>query len=101
MQSPSVAPGGIAAPHSGHSLCTDIVVIVQKEILLNLTGTRTRSTARQHGLQMADFLFHFLRLADSMRNFFTQQFSIPPAQAMHRDRKSTRLNSSHSQISYA
>src|SRR3989475_3573110 len=68
-----------------------------------ISGLEVQAVAARHGI-----FRHFLRACSPMAQLVTclitstaKRPSIIPSLSQKRDRKSTRLNSSHSQISYA
>src|SRR5262245_55396426 len=85
------------APHSGHDPLVVLVVILSSMRSGTFTpqgrGHSGRygmsnpaplavSTPAQHGFQVADLLFHIVRLADGVGNLLPQQFTVTAPQAV-------------------
>src|SRR5688572_31201855 len=80
---------GMAYTRSGEGSCVFFFSSRRRHTRLTVTGVQTCALP---------ILF---RSVVRLENYFLVRFEFEPFQAFEKDRKSTRLNSSHSQISYA
>src|SRR5688572_31045611 len=83
------------------SPCSSIVVNMQKSMSLIMPRSFSRSPVRVCVSAIGPPLFRLCSWSETRQHLLVPLIKLSRKTLQHLDRKSTRLNSSHSQISYA